>query len=75
MIARFGWSNTEGVPISQCVQCRHNRLDGTCDAFPDGIPMSILTNTFDHRQPHDGDHGIQFEPVPGERHPFEADTE
>jgi hypothetical protein len=33
----------------------------TCDAFPEGIPDDILWNKFDHRKPHDGDHGVRYE--------------
>lgn len=34
-----------------------------CFAFPDGIPEDILNGEFDHKKPHEGDHGIQFEQV------------
>jgi len=65
------------IDIPQCQFCRHfhdDREDGNfCDAFPDGtgIPAEIILNQFDHRQPHDGDHGIQFDALPDEHHPFE----
>jgi hypothetical protein len=46
-----------------------------CAAFPDGIPDEILHSKFDHRNPHPGDNGIQYERVklpktkPAERQP------
>jgi len=39
-----------------------------CDAFPAGIPASIIENRRDHRKPYPGDRGILFEP----RESFEA---
>lgn len=49
-----------------CWGCERFREDGTtCDAFPDGIPESILLGGADHREPVDGDHGMQFEQTPG----------
>src|SRR3569832_1665235 len=35
----------------------------SCDAFPTGIPTEILTGAFDHREPHEGDNGVRFEPI------------
>lgn len=48
-----------------CLYCKHYRpkaLNFECAAFPDGIPEAIIESGADHRQPFDGDHGIQFEP-------------
>lgn len=60
-------------PTIQCGVCAHFRSpldnpDGpedarTCDAFPAGIPEEIWENRADHRQPYEGDNGIQWEPA------------
>jgi hypothetical protein len=61
---------TYAMPI--CGNCQHlARQPGSrkavvpwrCTAFPDGIPEAILHSEVDHRQPFEGDHGIQFEPM------------
>ena len=36
-----------------------------CDAYPDGVPDAILDNEWDHRQPVEGDNGLQFVPIDG----------
>jgi hypothetical protein len=47
----------------QCTLCKHRDLGygGGCAAFPDGIPLAIIQDEFDHRLPHPGDNGIRFE--------------
>jgi len=51
--------------MSSCIECKyHNKKQWvTCNAFPDGIPFDILNGEFDHNKKHDGDNGIQFEPI------------
>jgi hypothetical protein len=50
-----------------CTLCRHWDIESDkprhCAAFPDGdgIPMEIWMGGNDHRQPFDGDRGVQFE--------------
>lgn len=39
----------------------------SCTAFPDGIPLAIWENDFDHRQPFPGDNGVKFLLDPDER--------
>ena len=44
---------------SICFACKRWR-GRVCEAFPDGIPESIMFDGFDHRQPHEGDHDLRF---------------
>lgn len=57
-MANATWGNT--VVISQCTRCKHYSKDGTCPAFQNGIPMPIMNNEHDHREPYEGDSGIRF---------------
>jgi hypothetical protein len=34
-----------------------------CEAFPEGIPVEILKDGFDHRQEFPGDGGVRFTPI------------
>lgn len=61
---RFEYQDDSEFQISQCAYCKHKGKGAYCDAF-DTIPMDILRNKVDHRQPIKGDRGIQFEPNPG----------
>jgi hypothetical protein len=54
-------------PAPICAYCRHYTRAAavfSCAAFPRGIPDGIIGNEQDHRQPVEGDHGIQFEQDP-----------
>lgn len=44
----------------QCAMCKHYIRDNKCEAYPDGIPADILTGQVSHKEPVDGDNGIQF---------------
>jgi hypothetical protein len=53
-----------------CYDCKHlhdvmKNKGFFCDAYPEGIPKAILEYDADHRKPHQGDHGIQFEIADG----------
>ena len=52
-----------------CATCRHFRKNvheyEACEAFPKGIPPSVLTWEVDHHLPVAGDHGIRYEKSSG----------
>lgn len=51
---------------SLCGSCVYKDPDEPkCEAFPDGIPISILSGYQDHFQSYRGDRGITFEPMEG----------
>jgi hypothetical protein len=50
-----------GEPL--CLSCAHTNNDGTCKAFPEGIPLEIVSGEVNHMQPYEGDNGIQYEPT------------
>jgi hypothetical protein len=70
--------------VSQCDVCAHfrspfaaseeieDRPTPKCAAFPDGIPQEIITMRFDHREPFEGDHGIQWKSDDGAPYPEES---
>jgi hypothetical protein len=52
------------VPQSdQCISCARFEGFGKCEAFPEGIPNEIMSGEFDHRQEHEGDHGLRWIPL------------
>ena len=57
------FSNNPGLFSPICNKCKHYKKDGTCKAFPKGIPEEILRGDFIHTKPFTGDHGIVFEPI------------
>jgi hypothetical protein len=56
--------NPFSIPkCNNCFYYHKNRNGATCKAFPNGIPVEILTNEHDHTKPFKGDNGILFEPT------------
>jgi len=45
-----------------CDDCKHIHDDKiTCKAYPDGVPIMILSNQVAHNKPYRNDNGILFE--------------
>ena len=56
------WDNPGFKKIeSQCYKCKHYNWDGTCKAFPKGMPKDIIRNDFIHDKEYLGDNGIRYE--------------
>ena len=57
------------IPEVSCGRCKrkHEKLTGTptCDAFPEGIPDTIMFGGLKHTSPIAGDNGIVFDPIGG----------
>lgn len=51
------------VVLTPCQTCRHRISGFTCAAYPKRIPQEILTGENLHREPYEGDHGIQWAAV------------
>ncbi len=44
----------------QCSGCAHANADNTCKAYPDGIPLEIVSGEHDHTEPYPGDNGMRY---------------
>lgn len=43
-----------------CEYCAHYHGVNTCEAYPEQIPIEIISGRVVHYDPYKGDHGIQF---------------
>jgi hypothetical protein len=50
----------EEIIFPICNKCDRYFADGTCSAFPDGIPDEIMNGFNNHSAPYPGDRGFQF---------------
>lgn len=53
------------IRLLKCHYCKHYIISDDiiprCKAFPDGIPLEIFREEFDHTKPYKNDNGIMFE--------------
>ena len=47
--------------VPACIKCKHYIADGTCEAYPSGIPSEILIGGNKHSTKMPGDNGIQYD--------------
>ena len=54
-------------PSPMCMECarfrKEDKVNFSCDAYPDGIPEQIVMSEWDHRKSAVGDRGLQFVPI------------
>jgi hypothetical protein len=54
------------IPCITCVHFRPEVRDrDSCAAFPDQIPLEIVSGQHSHKEAFEGDNNIQWRPVPG----------
>lgn len=52
---------SRGIFAPICFTCKHFRGGDQCAAFPNLIPDEIMGGDSNHREPFEGDHGVQYE--------------
>ena len=64
-IDKFVWTESDNIKLkpSQCHTCKYWRGTLACDAFPEGIPDAVVFGGVSHKEPIEGDHGIQYEAI------------
>ncbi len=59
------WEEDSLANSSPCSTCAHYIVNGkksfVCCAYPEGIHNVIFRGEVDYREPHPGDHGIQYD--------------
>ena len=52
------------IPLQKCLQCKNYERGGKCSAFPEGIPIKIISGKFVHTKKFPNqENDIVFEPI------------